>query len=500
MQGPDPRIPIGAVAEGGGRGNGPGGMFGTLGSMMQIKEQQQIYQLNQRKIQQQQEDDADDDAIRGTLQKYARPDEAVQDLWRQGRGNAASKLGKNISDQRKAQTAEFVARNDGMLKALGQASQIVDGVVDDATLKTATPALTALLEPYYGQGVRDMIPTTYGDGNGVKLLKAAGTTVANRLTAQRDAGTQLIRAYDSGLISNPYMEGPPGPDGKPTPPALDAQGAPVGNKFSDNYWKARDHARQTVALSLSQVQNKTQLDSTLDVLHNQGIPLDMLQSAQSIPWDDANPDKSRKAIIDWGRTQAETDKVRHDKAMEDIAKTNADRRAATGSGTTPAEKPLSSARQSVVDQRRNARNTALEKKYGADPRMAGDASEEDRQAAIGEYADDKLQIENQRRNESRQQSLEDTAQQAVDDGDKAAYDKIASIYDGLMRTQIGSGKDRKVVQIRKLGDLIKWAPSVATPQGRRSRLAELNTEFQTATPARQREIQAEIKQLQPASR
>jgi hypothetical protein len=132
--------------------------------------------------------------------------------------------------------------------------------------------------------------------------------------------------------------------------------------------------------------------------------------------------------------------------------------------------------------------------------MAGDASEEDRQAAIGEYADDKLQIENQRRNESRQQSLEDTAQQAVDEGDKPAYDKIASIYDGLMRTQIGSGKDRKVVQIRKLGDLIKWAPSVATPQGRRSRLAELNTEFQTATPARQREIQAEIKQLQPASR
>src|SRR4051812_34163149 len=137
------------------------GLFGTLGAMMQIKEQQAQMQDRQQRADADRRALEDDDAIRQTLPRYARPDEAIDDLYKQGRATAAAKLGTSIYNQRKAQTEAYDQQLVSSGKRLEQATQIGQGITDDAGYQAARPALISLLAPVYGDGINDVLPTSY---------------------------------------------------------------------------------------------------------------------------------------------------------------------------------------------------------------------------------------------------------------------------------------------------------------------------------------------------
>ena len=480
---PDTRIPLaGGGDDGGSMLRGP---MATLGALMQIKEGQLQHQQRLRKEEMDRREIEDDDAIRTTLPRYARPDDAIDDLYKQGRATAAAKLGTSIFTERKKQLEAYDAKVTSTQKRMDQAAQMLHGIADgdEVSYQATRPAVVELLQPVYGQTINDLLPTQY-DAKRIKALVAAGTKRSEQMTGEHNATLEAISAADKGLIANPYAAGG----------ALAQPGLQAGATWSKAALEIQDHLVKAASIALPNAQNKVQWDAYLTSLHNQGASDDTLRRIPQ--WDEANPDAARKAAAELGLSQKERADIVHQKETEKaavernkIAATRATAAAATagagGRGITPT-------RQSEIKERRNKRNAELEEAFKAGWAVVKDvdvsgmpeperrAHELNKTTVQNEYVDAKLQIENDARNEDNMPSLEDAAKLAVAEGNRQAYDTVKRKFDAV------------TTGLRKLETVVPWS----SPQDRRAQIDTLRAEFaSTSDPVRKAEIQAAIRKL-----
>lgn len=451
---PDTRIALSGAGNGASRSSSP---FGTLGQLMQIKEQQAVYQ--QREQQQEQERRAmeDDDAIRSTLPKYERPDEAIDDLYRQGRATAAAKLGTSIYNQRKAATESYDAQVKSMTDRMGLMTQMLQGVHDDAAYQSARRAVIQMGAPVFGPGIADQLPTVYDQAK-LDPIIAYGTKRADQLTKMHNATSELQAAYRDGSIRNPYA---PGPNGEP--PAISSPGVQAGGPWSKAHLDAQQTWTSIASKALSAADTQEEVDQNLKLLHSQGAPDEVLQ--QFPRFDIANPAAWQKQVADVTLSAKEKADIQSKAARDKVLKEQGDERNriardraanANADGTGGRGSRLTAGRQSEVDAYRNKANAALEKEYREDTRrqapiaikkpeevaqLPADQQKEyaammlkynaDSTAAREDYIDRKLRIENDHRNESGQPSLEEAAQAAIERGDRKAYELVAKKYNAL---------------------------------------------------------------------
>ena len=479
----DTRIPLSGAVDSNRQG-GVGENFGpiaTLGALMRIKESQMLHQQRLREEELKRRELEDDDAIRTTLQQYQKPDQAIDDLYKQGRATAAAKLGNSIFTERKKQVEAYDAQLLSTQKKLDFAAQQLQGVKDDVTYQALRPTLVQTLTPVYGQAINDMLPTQYNKQT-VDALVAAGTTRSQHMTGEHNASQLLINAADKGLVANPYA-----PGGR-----LAEEGVEAGSRWSKAALEIQDNLLQAASITLPNAQNKTQWDAYLTNLHAQGASDETLRRIPQ--WDEADPDKSRKAAAELGLTQKDRATISHQKTMEEQGERRvkaAEARAGVAGG---GGRGISPTRTSEVRERRNKRNQELEKLFKEDwaarfkdvdtSEMTPEerqAHEADKTLAQTEYVDGKLQIENDARNEEGYAPLEEVAKQAVAEGDRQAYDTIKRKYDAV------------TTGLRKLESVVPWS----SPQDRRAEIDKLRAEFNaTNDPVAKAEIQAKIRKLQ----
>jgi hypothetical protein len=487
---PDTRIPFGAFGgDGGGQQqSGGGGMFGTLGQMMQIKEQQMVYQDRQRKAEADRRELEDDDAIRTTLPNYEKPEDAITALYGQGRATAAAKLGSSIFTEREKQTKAYDAQLESTGKRLTQATQLLQGIKkgDNVAYKAVRPAVIELVRPMYGDAVNDLLPTEYNEET-MRAVIAAGTKRSEQIQAEHNAAQILLQAHREGAIANPYQPGGP----------LAQAGVDPGAKWSEAYLKIQDLHKQAAATVMPNAQNKQQWDGYLETFHNQGMSDD---TARQIPqWNEANPKESLQAVAllgvspkdraDDARQAARDAKVgEHEKVMEtqgqarvDIARTRANTAAANAGtgGTTGRGRQLTETSRYNIRKERNKRNGVIEKEFDSNP-------DKHTEPVRQQYVDQKLQSENDARNEEGMAPLDVAAKQAVAANDRTAYDRVRDKYNAV------------TAGYRKLEDVVPWPPR--TPAEIRSAIDKLAEDLKKeADPAKQVILRGKIAKLRTPS-
>jgi hypothetical protein len=433
---PDTRIPLSGL---GGSGAQQGGGFNpmqTLGSLMQIKEQQLVYQQRQREAEKAQRDQEDEDAMRYTLQRHERPDEAIQDLWSQGRGVVASKLAASVYGERKARFDAQAAEQKATADQLEMASQIVSGITDEASLKVARPALIRLARPMIGDAVEDLIPTTYaGNEARLKQLGTMGQQRAQQLTEQHNLTMETIAKYTAGM-----ERAAPRPDPK--------TGELQPGNLSDAGLKMQDAYRDYLTRSLTTVDNQQDWDRTLQTAWSNGAPVEVLKD---YAWD-PDPNRRQQKLYKRGLTIPQEVNAANAAVRAETAQDREERLARGGTGG------LTPAGRGVAVRARDTENRAIDKwvrsafdtdnpadrEKGPDGKLKTDAaghplpikkkpfrvedlSENNKQ----EFVQRRLQNENNYRNQIGMPPLEDAAAAAAQRGDVAGYEKVRDIYNSL---------------------------------------------------------------------
>jgi hypothetical protein len=440
-----------------------------------------------------QRDLEDDDAIRSTLQRHETPDTAIEDLYKQGRAEAAAKLGKSINEERKKAIEAYDARLASGQKRIEYMSNALKGIKpgDTVAYKALRPHLVEVGMPLLGQAINDMLPTEY-NAETVNALVTAGMKHSERLTAEHNAASLLKDAYTAGAAANPWQpaRGTPGaPDYQPAGP-LWQEGVQPGAQWSKTYQDMQGKFLEAASLVLPQSQNKTQWDAYLTQLHGAGMSDD---TAKLIPrWNDEKPDEAREGAKLLGLTQKQRADIAHQKKTEEhqaaanrIAErrvTAYENRAPAGAGGAAAQKPLTRARQSVLIDQRNRALRKLDDEYRdtSGKVVAGETQEE-----LDNYLDRRLQIEDDHRVTMGWGSFMEAAEQAVEDNDRASYNVVKQKYEAIT-----GGK-------RKLDQLIPWEPPVKTSSDRGKRIKELTKEYDDpkTTPQRKAEIEAKLREL-----
>jgi len=412
----DTRIPLSGLSSQGG-GQGSPGPLGTLGALMQIKEQQLRMQQQQREAERQRQDDEDDTVIRQTLSQYERPDDGIKQLYGRGQYRAAMKAGTMLANQRKAEATAYDEQLQSTGRRLDQAGQIAQGITDDLTLRASTPALVQLLEPIYGKSIADVIGTRYDKAH-IDALVKAGTKRSEQITAEHNATTEWLDAYNKGAITNPYSSGvlqlPPGA----SPDAVGAPHSKAELELADVYFKMAGKV-------LPQAQNKEQWDGYLGMLHKFGMPTNV---ATMIPqWDDADPDKSRTAARQLGMSVKEQEDAKSARIRAEKA------------GAPAAAKGLSATRESELRLERTKADKKVEDdmREGGEnywmPATPGDAFSVQDLTPFGkdEYVRRRLQNEDDDRGWHGKPPLLEEAQQALEANDRARYDALSRKFKNI---------------------------------------------------------------------
>ena len=287
---PDTRIPLSGIDDGGQRPSSP---FQTLGAMMQIKEQQQVYQARQREAERMQQEADDENATRAALAESPRPEDAVTRLVQEGRHGAAAGLAKNVYGERTARLQAEDARFKNHQTRLEQGAQILQGVTDEASYQTARKAVLELVQPIYGQSVNDWLPTNYDAGK-IKQLIAAGTGRAQAIQQQQNDNQTRLRGYELGLMTADEAMSAFGPDAKRSPD--------VG-KWSARALEQQEAQREVMARRLLGANSKQEWDDILGDEWENGTSQLVIQGFGG--WDaDAKKRAERLSMTSKDRAQA----------------------------------------------------------------------------------------------------------------------------------------------------------------------------------------------------
>lgn len=465
---PDSRIALSGLSSDGGGGDRPGGgLFGTIGAMMKIKEAQ--IELNAKR-----QAEEDDQAIRQTLQQYNKPQEAIGELYRQGRARAAGALSKQYADQL---TSQYDAE-DKHLKNVSErfriGTQIINGISDQQSFNTSIPALVDTLEPVV-PGVRDRLGTTY-DPEKLKAYAAYGTSTADHLKTLQDAKQNQREAVTTGLAVRKSSE-----------------------EFTQAQEKAQDHTYQALASELSVAGDADEWNQTM-LRYRDQLPIDKLRS-----FGEYKDKGSPKRALQLGLDLKDRGTAEHQAFMEG----QEERRTASTESRTKAlnARPAAgtAARTLAPGDSMRARefhDTAvetLEKEIRANPKLRkdptklDDAGKAERQSILDQYGVRKLRIENNWRTQTQQPTIEKQAEIAQAKGDTASLEEAKTLYKNA------TGKDLVVPTAppasRPAAPLTTPATTM-TPEARRARLAELYAAKDLEkNPAKRRAMEDEIDTL-----
>lgn len=271
----DTRIPLGSQQPQQSSGSG------LLGRLEQMQAQRELSEQRRLANEQRQRQLDDDDAIRRTLPNYSRPDDAIEDLYRQGRPSAAAALSKNVFDYRKSQADVLKTSLDNNFNKLKMATQIYQGVDNQNSHESAAKAIGALLGPEMAAH----LGPTYDPKRKEEVL-AWGTTRAEQLRAQQDAVDNANKAVELGLRADGSIE-----------------------QRAKNRLEARDYWNKYLSNMESTATNQEQWDHYKELGRQGGAPDDLLQGYGD--WSADAPARAKKL----GLTGAEEASIENSAAI-----------------------------------------------------------------------------------------------------------------------------------------------------------------------------------------
>lgn len=468
---PDARIALsglGGSSDGGGDRPG-GGLLGTIGAMMKIKE-------GQIELRAKQQAEDDDHAIRQTLQQYTNPHEAIGALYQQGRARAAGVLSKQYADELTSQYDAEEKHLKNVHERMSIGTNIVNGITDQQSFNTSLPALTDTLEPVFGPGIRDQLGTTY-DPERLKAIAAYGTSTTDHLKQLQDAIDNKREAVTTGLAVRKSSQ-----------------------EFTEAQDKAQDHTYQALAGELSVAGNADEWNQAM-LRYRDQLPIDRLRS-----FGEYQDKESPKRALQLGLDLKERATVEH----QAVTEAQGERRTKAIESRTAAlnAKPAAgtAARALAPGDAMRAReyhDTAvenLEKDIQNDPKLRKDPkklSEEgvaERQRIMDAYGVRKLRIENNWRTQTQQPTIEKQAELAQASGDTAKLEEAKTLYKNA------TGKDlvvKAAPPASRPATPLATPATPLTPEARRARLSELiAAKDLEKNPAKRRAIEDEINTLE----
>jgi len=406
---PDTRIALSGL--GGGGGQPSSGPLGTLGSLMQIKEQQQQNEIRKRALE-------EDDALDSALKQFERRGDAVEHLYRQGYQGAASRLAKSVYDERKQEIDQQTAEMSNTAKRLEMAGQIMSAVNDDQSLRFSTPALGSLLEPVFGKGIYDQLGTKYDEGK-KKMLMDWGTNRITQINEQHLQQQEGLAKWQAGQIADP-----------------------VSGMWSPQGLAIRQGYRSELANDLATAQNKEQWEYYLTKAHERKVPDDIV--TEFGPWTTNAAERAfaigltgpQEATYDVGKDRAETAADREARLLAAAGGGGA-RGGMTAYQTWEAEGKKDKENEDTEDWAQEQFDSAfrLKKNWPKGPdgkpkKPSFDLSllpEADQQ----EFVKRKLRTENNDRRKRGLLPLDAAARRASQSGDTEGYAKLQEIYNSL---------------------------------------------------------------------
>jgi len=249
---PDTRIARGNFGSGGGDGGGASNPFQTFGQLVGLREARDQMETRRLQLDKMREAEDDDRAIRETLQRYESPDEAIGDLYHQGRSSAANVLSKQVYDHRKAQADAYKDQLANYGQRLKLSGNIMSGVTDDPSYQNARPAVEAMLKPIFGDGVADILPTTFDKDHVDKLLKM-GMDAQERNQQDQNA---VVNAREAIRLQN--------------------QTANDNEQYKKNQLEARKYWQGSLSTGLGNSRNQAEWDFWQQQAVENGAPKDLV--------------------------------------------------------------------------------------------------------------------------------------------------------------------------------------------------------------------------------
>jgi hypothetical protein len=385
--------------------------FKTLGQLAQLKDQQGLNRQRQLENEKRRRDLEDDDALTESLQRHGNVDDAIDDLYQQGRADIASALSTHVNQARKAALDRVSAQADADKKRIEMATNIFQTVSDQKSLETATAAA----RPIIGDDLMQYVPKEYGDGAGVKQIVGWGTSRQEYLAQQQNV---IANAHKAADLSN--------------------QAARDWETRQENKRKAAVEWTKTIGNALALTPNQDEWDTyqrlAVDPVNGLGVPAPVVAQFGSV-WSPAAVTRAKKLAM----TPAEQDasanaasnvaaREREVKVREDLLK---DQETRGGRQLTPNA-------VSDIEGDTQRRYDALEKDAREiDPRtgrslrdMADDPSESGA-GARRELAQRKLTIENGDRRRRGMPTIEEAEQIYAQQGDQTKLRQVRNAYKKL---------------------------------------------------------------------
>ena len=482
----DPRVPLGAISD---DGRSSGGPLQTLGALMQIKERHDEWRVKQRAIE-------DDDATRRALQEYERPDDALEELWRQGRHQAATNLGKSIYEERSARLKEYSDKLKVYGAALEHAAQTGQGVTDNASYQTWRKSMIPVLTPVYGDGINDLLPTEYGDGTKVKQLIKAGTSRAATIAQEHNAVMEQNDAILKGLMRNPRSVKTL-PDGTANP-----NFDPNVAAWSPNGMEAQDSYRRALAARLSLATNPQQWKQGLDDAYDNGTPLSVIHEFGE--FGEGATERAKQL----GLNVKEREDVKNDATRTRVAVAQAvtsarraatgeerEDRLATGGGSGTGGRHYTQGQRDNEEDERDKEDREIEKSV----KEANPSADFNYTTLPDDVRNDyvKRKVQNHDKRRVRLQGLPpilQAAQRAATEGDVDGYEKVRNEYNSLV-----NGADKLENHVKPPST--RGVVSPGAQASRRAELSEVMRALKTETdPVKIRELEKKRDELAPPSR
>lgn len=439
---PDSRIPLGAVSDQPQQSGGAGGSFlGTLGSMMKIKEGHMALQQKQMELAQARRDEEDELAVRDTVQRYERPEDAVDELYKAGRVTAAYKLAKGIYDQHKAKLEEYDAGVKSVGTAMGLATNALAGVTDQASWEATKPAILKYITPLYGDHAADMLPTTYTP-DAIKGLSEAGKTVTQRMEAESARANRQIAAFTAGMEPGAEQDVIDPKTGKPTGEKRPGMWSPNGinahNLFQENLARdLKDKPKSEWPRILDQHWRSATPQVVIEKFLSQMSPEEAGQLGMTLPQQATAATGAANAAANQTRadTAAAAAKAKADAAGQPKPLTHAEYRQIEESEDTEnkrLEKDVRTVWEKEQEKKPRVRRADLPKdpKTGKaiEPPPAAFSLDDVPKPEREKFGDDKINNKNQARTRQGLPTMEDEARAAAKAGNVEKYTELYNIY------------------------------------------------------------------------
>lgn len=423
----DTRIPLGVQTP---QSSSP---FKTLGQLAQLREQRGQDEERQLANEKHRRELEDDDALSAALQRHSNVDDAVDELYQQGRADLAAGLSKHVSDARKSALDRVSAQADADKKRMELGTNIFQTVNDQQSLETARAAA----RPIIGDDMMQHVPTEYGDGSAIKQVVGWGTSRQQFLQQQQEVIANAHKAVE-----------------------LSSAAARDWETRNENKRKAAVEWTKTVGNALALTTNQDEWNKyqrlAVDPVNGLGVPAPVVAQFGTL-WSPDAAKKAKKLAMTPAEQDASANAASNVVAREREVKVREDLLKDQEAGGPTRGRQLTPNALSDIEGDSQKRYDALEKDL-RDPTSTGtgksllELSRQDGDAgapARREIAARKLRIENGDRRRRGQPTIEEAERIYAEQGDALKLRQVRNAYKQL------TGEDTPMEQVEKLHAAIK---------------------------------------------